>query len=1227
MKRGILPAVALAWMALSVLPASANITINVDTMGPIDADNNAVVTVNNATIFGAGNGIVRNADGGPLTIKLNGSGNIDVGGNGVQANTSLSGLTIKGGSISGGGVGVNHFNVLNGNFFNSANVAGVSQNGIGINGVNGSFTNNGNVMGGQDGIIVYNTTTGDFINRGFVTAANNGVSSALINGSFTNTGHVQAQFGALNQYQGVEGHYTNQGDVTSDSGNGINVSGSGVGGNFRNTGTVQANNQGFTIGGVGGHFWNSGNVTADFGEGINVYSTGVGGNLVNTATIMAGNNGFTIAGVGGDLTNTGDVTAGNNAISIYNTGVAGNLTNSGDLISSNNGINSAGVGGHLSNTGDITADNNGLNIYGPGVSGNLFNSGNIITIIFDAMAIAGVGGNFTNSSSVIIGADRGIVIYDAVGGNVTIQNSQITGQNSYGIITTQDIGGDLKILNSIVVSDGQDAIMTSNIAGDVLFNTSTIAGFSNGVTFNGDIGGNVTIKAGSFVTGMNQYGISISGTVWGDIVNQGTVTGDMAGIFFDGGSLNGTLWNKGTISSANGNAVSLGVGDFSIQNLGGTFTSDDDTIAKTNDGATFIENKNGTFHSDNGDVFAFNGNSGPNTVVSNEGTFTSMGSDRVYNGANGTVDTIHDTNGTWSNGGGTQVIFTRGGADVIDFIFTNVLRGDGPGAEVIDLANGMDTYNVHGWANVDGVVNGGGSTDTIYLELWGLTGADVADIMSQTSLTENPDGTFNLDDATGDFTISDRLYSWTNFEDRTLKVVNLATLNGLTPNQQAIGAALNPAFTSPNTSDDMQTVLANIVAGGVGNLPSVLNQLSPQSGIQGYSNSAINNAVFLGNWISSQAEQSAVFSDGFESGSTSSWSSLRLNDSQFELIDPTQERMFQSTDRRLASLGVSSGLASDVPGVAFGGLDLAYDDKAMYDNKKMIEAPLSDPRRFGLWLAGQGILADVDQADGDVEDFDYDSYNVSVGMDYHVTREVVLGVLFNYGNTTADVDGLGSNFDADSYVGGLYAGYDSADTGWFVNGYVFGGATDLNQDRRIVIGAIDRTASSDSDGWQISTGVRTGYLFDLNQSGTWKAGPVVGLQYTHLENDGYTESGAGALNLTVNSWDTDSLRSAVGGRIEGRWQLTQDVALEPSLTAQWLHEFLNDSYGITSAFNDPAAGSFSVFTDEADRDFGLVGLNLNFLIGEEWSAFVGYNAQFSGDYFGNSITGGARFEF
>ncbi|MEM1058377.1 MAG: autotransporter outer membrane beta-barrel domain-containing protein [Verrucomicrobiota bacterium] len=1217
MKLGKLLCSAAVLAAITVSPLGANLIINVDTAGPVDADGNAMVTVNNAQIFGGGDGIVRNADTTPLTVQFNGTGNIDVGNNGIQANTSLGGLTLQGGTITAGGVGVNHFNTLEGDFLSTTTIIGLGQNGIAINGVNGNFDNRGDVTGNTDAIIIYNVTTGNVSNSGTVVANNSGgVVTALIQGNFVNSGDVMADQQALNQYNGVNGNYTNQGNLTAMFSNGINIAGSGLGGNFFNSGTVDAGSQGFTIAGIGGNLTNTGDMTSNL-DGINVYSGGVVGFVNNSGDITSGNNAFTIDGVGGHFNNSGKIIADNEGINIYGSGVAGNLVNTGDVEAGNNAINSAGVGGHFSNSGDLSGGTQGINIYSFGVTGNFTNTGQV-TGLFDGMAIAGVGGNFVNMGDVA-GFEQGINIYGAVGGDFLNMGSTVSSMNSPAI-NVVSVDGNFMIIDSIVTSEFDDAIFVGDIGGSVLFNPSTVTGNQNGVTFNGNIGGNITIQSGSVVTGTLQNGIRISATVAGDIINFGRVDGDLAGLFFDTGSLGGAVMNFGTFSSTSGNAISLGTGDFTVLNQGGTFTSGGNTVQKTADGETTIENNGGTFRSTGGEVFDLNGTSGPNTVTGNWGTFIAEGSRRVYNGANATVDTINDIGGTWMNGGGRQVISTRGGADVVKLLGTDVLRGDGPTAEVIDLANGADTYKVQGFAHVDGVVNGGQSDDTIVLELWGVDNATI--LAEVPGSTLNPDGTINLPD-NGEGTFGKNLYSWINFENATAVGVNLATLDGLTPNQRAIGAALNPAFQG-NPGEDFKFVLTEIVQQGTGGFANVANNLSPQRQGEAASNIIFNNASFDRRSLNNHIDR--IFGDGFESGDTTSWSAVSFDARGLELIDPTQDLQLQRWDQRLASLGLSSGVASDVPGIVFGGLDLATDSKLM-DPKAMIEAPLADPNRFGVWVAGQGIIADVEDADGDLQDFDYDTYDVSVGVDYRLTREFVLGLLFNYGSTDATLDGNGSSLDVDTYTGGLYAGFQSADDGWFGNAFVLGGASDYDQSRRIVFGGINRTALSDPDGWQITSGATGGYLFNLDRSGTWQAGPIAGVQYTYLEQDGYTETGAQSLNLNVASQDAESFRTALGAKLRGRWQVSPDFAIVPSVSAEWLHEFLDDSRGITAAFSDPAPGSFVVNTRDPDRDFGLVGLGLDFLVGEAWSAFLTYDAQFSDDYLGHSIGGGARFEF
>ena len=65
-------------------------------------------------------------------------------------------------------------------------------------------------------------------------------------------------------------------------------------------------------------------------------------------------------------------------------------------------------------------------------------------------------------------------------------------------------------------------------------------------------------------------------------------------------------------------------------------------------------------------------------------------------------------------------------------------------------------------------------------------------------------------------------------------------------------------------------------------------------------------------------------------------------------------------------------------------------------------------------------------------------------------------------------------------------------------------------------------------------------------------------QYTYLGIGAATESGADSLNLRVSSFDTNSFRSYLGGRISYTWTIANTIRLIPEVRMFWQHEFLQD---------------------------------------------------------------------
>ena len=82
------------------------------------------------------------------------------------------------------------------------------------------------------------------------------------------------------------------------------------------------------------------------------------------------------------------------------------------------------------------------------------------------------------------------------------------------------------------------------------------------------------------------------------------------------------------------------------------------------------------------------------------------------------------------------------------------------------------------------------------------------------------------------------------------------------------------------------------------------------------------------------------------------------------------------------------------------------------------------------------------------------------------------------------------------------------------------------------------------------------------------------------------------------------------------------------MTAVWQHEFLDDSSGITSTFNDFTASPFTIHTAAPSRDSALIGVGLTATLSNSMALYLNYLADVGAtDYFSQSIIGGFKARF
>jgi len=192
------------------------------------------------------------------------------------------------------------------------------------------------------------------------------------------------------------------------------------------------------------------------------------------------------------------------------------------------------------------------------------------------------------------------------------------------------------------------------------------------------------------------------------------------------------------------------------------------------------------------------------------------------------------------------------------------------------------------------------------------------------------------------------------------------------------------------------------------------------------------------------------------------------------------------------------------------------------------------------------------------------------------------------------------------------------------------GFNNYTEDRHVAIGGINAVEHGAPDGDQITGDLDGGYDFHLKG---WTFGPTAGVQYTHLDVNGFSEnenqSGPVPLGAaeSLAKQETDSLRSRLGGHVSYPFK-TGTALLTPHLDASWQHEFLDGGQGINAQIVNVAGGPFTVRTPNPSRDSALLDAGLNADITGQISIFGDYLVQVGqSNYFGQSVQAGVKIGF
>ena len=975
------------------------------------------------------------------------------------------------------------------------------------------------------------------------------------------TGILAQSIGAGGGFGGVN-LYGPSGGASTDVSLGASGAGSGDGGDV----TVVATGKQIVTSGER----SSGIVAQSIGGGGGIgWISAPGSAQTNSATLTLGGNNTT--GDGGQIT-----LQNSSNISVSAVGAYGILAQS---IGGGGGLGSADTGLlALDSTSNVSLG--GANsTYGDAGQINITNTGSISTgatggygII--AQSIGGGGGLAGYSGRVGINGinltmPSGDGTSHGIGGNVLLSNSASISTGGIGAIgiVAQSIGGGggLNLASGNAGSaggTGRGGNITVTNSGDV----STTGAYAHGIfaqSSAGSPGGPVT---GETVTVDNSGTVQVSGagssaiyavsTVTGDTVGAGqiSITNESSGILrgasdgtapirLSGGS-NNIVVNSGLISSA-GEPVS---GTYATFNQSGQLQCNTLTIN------TGLFNQTGGINRVNGQLTLESQGGGTGNYNLSGGSLTvetlKIGAGSSFNNSGGTLSYQHLVH----NGNFSSDLINTGtpsGSGIITGNVTNlgtINPGNSPGVLTVagsytQGASGVHIVEVASASSYDKLVVTGGA-------------ANLAGAIAPTSYggfkprgnqlfpgvvtaTGGINGTFSAI-ANQQFTPTLSWQTSYNPDSVDLWVKRSYTNAGLTlnGNQQAVGSLLD-GFAGV-TSGDMDRVLNAIdYLPNSATVRDAFNQISPEKA------GALTDIGFLA--ANFQMRNLATrttnlrFLQGEFGGSSLNGGRFGLSASKMDMI----------------MLAYNGGSVSNL---FSGSKELQFSDS-----------------RWGFFVDG-GASFGKQYTTANQTGYDFTLGGFTVGADFRLRDNLLLGLAAGYSNTSSRFFGSGGRVDTNTvplnayvayFPGALYA-YGSI--GYALNMY------DLN--RGINFGGIARTASSSTTGDQFNLYGETGYDLKLSRI---IVTPSATLAYSALWVGGFNEKGADALNLKVGSQSADSLQTGIGGKITLPLKVCSAKVI-PQFYAFYQHEFSNGSRSINANLSQ-GGSPFSFQTDAAKRDY------------------------------------------
>ena len=286
--------------------------------------------------------------------------------------------------------------------------------------------------------------------------------------------------------------------------------------------------------------------------------------------------------------------------------------------------------------------------------------------------------------------------------------------------------------------------------------------------------------------------------------------------------------------------------------------------------------------------------------------------------------------------------------------------------------------------------------------------------------------------------------------------------------------------------------------------------------------------------------------------------------------------------------------------------------------------------RWGVFVNGTLSTGSLDESDIEMG-LDFDSQNLTAGVDYRLTDSVVLGGAVGVLTHKGDYSSEGGSIELGAtQITGFVTWYNEDRA--YVDAIVSLGSGSFEFKRRVnLAGDSDQFAEGNPDSSELSFSLGAGLEYN---NGPWSYGPYGRFSLINAEVDAYDETASHAENagvgsvLSIEKQSIDSTSLVLGGHVSKAINTTAGVFL-PQLRLELEHRLDDSGREIKAAFlHDPDQNRFTIESEEVDTDFLNLGLGVSAVFRNGKSAFINYESRFGQDRLSqNWIKAGFRLEF